>query len=180
MAKFVALLRGINVGGKHKLPMAELRDAFELAGATTVETYIQSGNVVFESPAREGPRIAHAVSEWVASDKGFPAPIVLRSASAWATVIAGNPFVAEAAENPKRVHVALLDRAPTKAARSNFDPDCRFGERWTLAKDALYVDYAGGLARSKLSVAYIDRVLGCIATGRNWRTMLALRDRLGN
>lgn len=178
MARFAALLRGINVGGKHKLPMAELRAAFEDAGAQAVQSYIQSGNVVFEATARAAPTVATSVADWIEATKGFASPIVLRSAKAWQRTLAENPFADEAEADPKRVHVVLLDRAPTPAARAAFAPDCRLDERWELTKDALYVHYAGGTARSKLTVAYIDRVLGCVATGRNWRTALALHDLL--
>jgi uncharacterized protein (DUF1697 family) len=178
MARFVALLRGINVGGKHKLPMAELREHFEDAGASAVQTYIQSGNVVFETGARGGPKLGQAVAAALEESKGFAVPIVVRTASAWTALIEGNPFKDEAGADPKRVHVMLLDRPATKAARAAFEPDCRLGERWELGKDHLYADYPGGTARSKLGVPYVDRVLGVTATGRNWRTVLALRDLL--
>ena len=178
MARFVALLRRINVGGKRKLPMAELRAHFEDAGARAVQTYIQSGNVVFEAAARQGPKLGKTVAESLEAAKGFAVPIVVRTAVAWQAAIDDNPYAAEAEENPKRVHAMLLDRAPTRAARAAFDPDCRLGERWTLGKDILYVDAPGGAARSKVGTPYVDRTLGCIATARNWRTMLALQAKL--
>jgi len=178
MARFVALLRGINVGGKHKLPMADLRALFTDAGAHAVETYIQSGNVVFEASAREGPKLAATVAANIEASMGFRAPIVVRTAKAWQALVDGNPFADEAEADPKRVHAAVLDRKPAAAARKAFDPDCRLGERWILDGGTLYIDFAGGVARSKVTVAYIDRVLGCIATGRNWRTVLALHERV--
>ncbi len=178
MARFVGLLRGINVGGKHKLPMAELRTHFEAAGARAVQTYIQSGNVVFEAAARQGPELGAAVAESLEAAKGFAVPIVVRTAAAWQSAIDDNPYAAEAEGNPKRVHAMLLSRAPTKAARAAFDPDCRMGERWTLGKDILYIDAPNGTARSKLGTPYVDRVLECIATARNWRTMLTLQAKL--
>lgn len=178
MARFVALLRGINVGGKHKLPMAELRAHFEGAGAQAVQTYIQSGNVVFEAAARQGPKLGAAVANTLAADKGFAVPVLVRSAAAWQGVLEGNPYADEAEADPKTVHAMLLSAAPTKAARAAFDPDCRLGERWTLGKDVLYLHAPGGTARSKVTTAYVDRVLGCIATARNWRTMRALQAKL--
>ncbi len=178
MAKYVGLMRGINVGGKHKLPMATLRAVFERAGASAVQTYIQSGNIVFEAPAKRSRAIADDVSAAIEADLGFSAPVVLRSAAAWAKLIETNPFSEEAAADPKRVHVMLLDRAPSKAARASFEPDCRLAERWVLAKDAVFVDYPGGSARSKVGVSYVDRVLGCTATARNWRTIEALDERV--
>ncbi len=178
MARFVALLRGINVGGKHKLPMADLRTHFEEAGAKAVETYIQSGNVVFDAAARQGAKLAQDVARAIDATTGFSVPIIVRSAEAWASLVEGNPFRAEAKKDSKRVHALLLDTAPTKSARAQFEPNCMLGERWELDKDALYVDYRNGSARSKLGVTYVDRVLGCTATGRNWRTILALHERV--
>lgn len=166
------------MGGKHKLPMAELRDRFEAAGANAVQTYIQSGNVVFEAAARTGPGVAATVAEALEEAMGFAVPIVVRTAAAWTALVEGNPFPKEAAADPKRVHVMVLDRAPTKSARATFDPDCRLGERWELGKDVLYVDYPGGSARSKLGVPCVDRVFGCTATARNWRTIEALLERV--
>ncbi len=178
MARFVALLRGINVGGNHKIPMADLRTHFEEAGAQAVETYIQSGNVVFEAAASKGAKLGQDVARSIEISTGFSVPIVVRSAEAWAALVEGNPFASEAAKDSKRVHAMVLDRAPTKAARAKFDPDCRLGERWELAKDALYVDYPNGSARSKVSVSISDRVLACTATARNWRTVMALQERV--
>ncbi len=175
MARFVALLRGINVGGKHPLPMADLRTHFEEAGATAVETYIQSGNVVFEAAARQGVKLGQSVAQAIEASTGFSVPIVVRTAEAWNALVEGNPFAKEAAKDPKRVHAMLLDRPTTKAARAKFEPNCFLGERFELAKDTLYVDYPNGSARSKLGVTYSDRVLSCTTTGRNWRTVVALQ-----
>ncbi|MEM6291682.1 MAG: DUF1697 domain-containing protein [Myxococcota bacterium] len=174
MATFIALLRGINVGGNHKLPMAALREQFTTAGATAVRTYIQSGNVVFEAPARRGPTLCRTVSAALEDAFGFPAPIVVRTAADWAALRAENPFAAEAAADPKMVHAMLLDRAPTASARAAFELDCRFGERVHLAKDALYVHYPKGSARSKVTTRTVDAALGRISTGRNWRTVETL------
>ncbi|MGH1342237.1 MAG: DUF1697 domain-containing protein [Nannocystales bacterium] len=176
MARFVALLRGINVGGNHTLPMADLRTHFEEAGATAVETYIQSGNVVFEAPARQGAKLAQKVAHAIELSTGFSVPIVVRTAEAWNALVEGNPFAAEAAKDPKRVHAMLLDRTTTKPVRAKFEPDCRLGERFEMLRDALYVDYPNGSARSKLDVTYSDRVLSCTTTARNWRTIVALQN----
>lgn len=176
MARFVALLRGINVGGNHTLPMADLRTHFEEAGATAVQTYIQSGNVVFEAAARQGAKLGQTVAQAIEASTGFSVPIVVRSADAWNALVEGNPFAAEAKKDPKRVHALLFDRMTTKAVRAKFEPDCRLGERFDFLRDAVYVDYPNGSARSKVSVTYSDRVLSCTTTGRNWRTVQALQD----
>lgn len=176
MARFVALLRGINVGGNHTLPMADLRTHFEEAGVDAVETYIQSGNVVFETAARRGTQLAQSVAQSIEISTGFSVPIVVRTTEAWNALVEGNPFAAEAKKDPKRVHAMLLDRTTTKAVRSKFEPDCRLGERFELVKDALYIDYPNGSLRSKVDVPYADRVLSCTTTARNWRTVMALHE----
>lgn len=178
MARFVALLRGINVGGNHTLPMDDLRTHFEEAGANEVQTYIQSGNVVFEAAASKGAKLAQSVAQSIEISTGFSVPIVVRTAEAWTALIEGNPFAAEAAKDPKRVHAMLFDRTTNKATRSKFDPDCRLGERWEIAKDVLYVDYPNGSARSKVDVSIVDRVLSVTTTARNWRTVVALQERV--
>jgi uncharacterized protein (DUF1697 family) len=90
--RWLALLRGVNVGGKRKLPMRALEGAFMLTGATVVTTYIQSGNVVFESD-RPGEACAEA-SEAIEEKFGFRPAVIHRSAAEWRTMIAQNPFVA--------------------------------------------------------------------------------------
>lgn len=178
MARFVALLRGINVGGKHKLPMADLRARFEDAGAKDVQTYIQSGNVVFEATARGGVAIAATVGADLEASMGFAVPMVVRTAAQWKALVDGNPFVNEAAADGKRVHAMVLSRSPTKAAREAFEPECHLEERWVLHDDVLYVDYPQGSARSKVVVPLVDRALDCTSTARNWRTVLELFARV--
>ncbi len=174
MATFIALLRGINVGGNHKLPMAALREQFAAVGASQVRTYIQSGNVVFEAPMRRGPALCRETAEALEATFGFPTPIVVRTAKAWAALKAENPFADEAAANPKSVHAMLLDRAPSPKARAAFTPDCRFGERVHLAKDALYVHFPKGTARSKVTTRTVDAALQRLSTSRNWGTVETL------
>ena len=93
MTAYVALLRGINVGGARGLPMIALRALFESAGALGVETLIQSGNVIFESDQNSGAGIVAAVGAAISHEFGFEAPIVLRSAGQWRTLIDGNPYM---------------------------------------------------------------------------------------
>src|ERR1051326_504418 len=92
-ARHVALLRGINVGGKNKLPMAELAELFTTAGCTDVRTYIQSGNVVFHAGAELAPRVPALISARIAEEFGLAVPLVLRSGAELAEVVAANPFL---------------------------------------------------------------------------------------
>lgn len=175
MATFIALLRGINVGGKHKLPMALLREHMEQAGALCVRTYIQSGNVVFESSTRQAKAITKRASASLEQAVGFAVPIIVRSETAWSKLIEDNPMPEAAHDDPKLVHALILDAAPTAAAARNFEPICDRGERVELVGDVVYVHYAQGSARSKLSVVTIGAALSRTGTARNWRTVLKLQ-----
>src|SRR5690242_4828005 len=121
MATFVALLRGINVGGNNKLPMRELAALFADAGAREVATYIQSGNVVFDAPAQADRRIAAAVGKAIAARFGLTVPVVTRSAAELAAVIGKNPFLA-AGKPEKALHVMFLADAPSRAQLGALDP----------------------------------------------------------
>ncbi len=175
MPLHLALMRGINVGGRHSLPMKELRAMFEQAGANAVRTYIQSGNVLFEAAAASATRLVAAVAERVEAERGFAVPMVLLRATRLDAVIDGNPFP-EAVDEPKLLHVGFFSRKPTAARVAALDPERAPGDRFAVQGREIYLHYPGGSARSKLTVAYLDRTLQVTTTLRNWRTVLALRD----
>ena len=177
MSRHVALVRGINVGGHRRVPMATLRERFAAAGATDVATYIQSGNVVFSAPPRGAPAIASAVQRDLESMHGGSVPVVTRSAAAWRRILASLPFT-DLPEERSSVSVGLLDRRPTAARAAALDPDHSPGDRFVLDGTTLYLDLPRGVRETGLTVAWFERELGVSCTVRNWRTMLALRDRL--
>jgi uncharacterized protein (DUF1697 family) len=169
----VALLRGINVGGKNLIPMVELTALFETAGARELRTYIQSGNVVFAASAADAPRIAERVRLAIARQRGFETPVVLRSAADWRAALEHNPFLAEGAD-PRSLHVAFLADEPSRARAAALDPRRSPGDRFQLLGRELYLHLPNGVARSKLTNAWIDRSLSTTSTLRNWRTVEAL------
>jgi uncharacterized protein (DUF1697 family) len=114
MTAYVALLRGVNVGGAHGLPMTALRGLFVEAGALGVETLIQSGNVVFESREHGAAAIIAAVGSAISRDFGFDVPIVLRSARQWRALIDGNPYLHRGVD-PKALHAGCLSALPDPA-----------------------------------------------------------------
>ena len=170
---YAALLRGINVGGKHKLPMADLRDLFAEAGGTDVRTYIQSGNVVFRAPEDVAARLPALVEDAIAARHGFSVPLVLRRAEALASVVADNPFLAEGAD-PAALHVAFLQAQPTPAAVRTLDPDRSPPDRFKVQGQEVYLHCPNGLARTRLTADYFDHRLETVATFRNWRTVQRL------
>ena len=124
----VALLRAINVGGRNKLPMAELRALFEDAGCADVRTYIQSGNVVLRASAALARRLPERMAAAIEAELGFRPPIVMRSGAELRAVTAGNPF--PDVEDPKLLHVAFLREVPAKGLR--LDPARSPGDRFAL------------------------------------------------
>ena len=161
----VALLRGINVGGKNTLPMAELVALFEAAGARDVSTYIQSGNVIYRGPATVRSRVERALEQRF----GHPIPIVVRSGEALASALAACPFVGEA--DPKHLYLGFLDRAPSAAEIARLDPARSPPDRFLVLGDAIHLCFPNGSARSKLTNAYFDAALGVISTLRNLNTV---------
>lgn len=175
---YVALLRGINVGGKHLLPMASLAAIFVGEGCTGVRTYIQSGNVVFSATAALAVGLAERVRERVAAEFGFRPPVLLRTGRELAAVAGANPFLTEGAD-PASLHVGFLERAPTPEQCAALDPDRSPGDRLVVCGREVYLHFPNGVARSKLTSAYLDSILGTTSTFRNWRTVLNLVEMTG-
>ena len=119
--RYVALLRGVNVGGKNKLPMADLRDIFTAAGCAAVQTYIQSGNVVFEAAQGLAERAPEIVTGAVRRRFGYETAVVVCSSEELRQVVASNPF--DTSGDPRFLHVAFLENTPGAEAVSRLDPE---------------------------------------------------------
>jgi uncharacterized protein (DUF1697 family) len=169
MPAYAALLRGINVGGKKKVPMPALRTLFEDLGFADVVTYVQSGNVVFRAPKAAAGQIEQGIKK----EFGLEVAVVLRTAKELAAVAARNPFLRKGAE-PKLLHVVFLDRKPAAGAIDRVDPERSPGDLFSLNGRELYLDFPNGSGRSKLTLDYLERRLGVKGTARNWNTVLKL------
>lgn len=173
--RYIGLLRGINVGGKNRLPMARLREIFVELGAQEVSTYIQSGNVVFTSSAKAAAAIPAEVSARLATDLGLRVPLVLRSSDELRRALAAHPFEDRGVPEKFR-SIMFLDRKPTAAQRKSLEPACSAGEEWELIGSEVHLSYPAGSARSKLTNDYFDRRLEAISTTRNLRTVRKLLE----
>jgi uncharacterized protein (DUF1697 family) len=171
--RHVALLRGINVGGKNKLPMRDLTRYFEDAGGKAVRTYIQSGNVVFDAPAKSVERVARAVEARIEEEKSIRVPLVVRAAALFARAAKENPFLARGAD-PNSLHVSFLAAAPTTAQIASLDPLRSAPDLFEVIGSEIYLLLPNGVGKSKLTNAYFDSKLKTTSTIRNWRTVLAL------
>jgi uncharacterized protein (DUF1697 family) len=185
MRTHVALLRGVNVGGRNRLAMADLRAVAEAEGLTDVATYIQSGNLVFCTPGTGGAAVADALERRIAADAGVRPAVVVLSREELEAVVAGNPYPDEA--DPKCLHVAFhrdelgdegeralaaaLERARAKGSR----------DEATVRGRLLYLRTPDGLGRSELA-AQLTRAKSAAPAGtmRNWATVTKLLALLGD
>ncbi|MDP2957477.1 MAG: DUF1697 domain-containing protein [Longimicrobiales bacterium] len=175
MTTWVALLRGVNVGGKHRLPMRDLVAIFGDAGCADATSYIQSGNVVFRADRETASRVPTAVEEAVADRFGFRAPIMLRPAEELAKVARENPF-ARAGEDVATLHVAFLAGLPSADRVASLDPDRSPPDEFAVRGSHVYLRCPGGYGRTRLTSQYFDSRLATTSTVRNWRTVLALLE----
>jgi uncharacterized protein (DUF1697 family) len=176
----VALLRGVNVSGHNRLPMADLRRELEKAGLGDVRTYLQSGNAVFTAAAGDAVLHAETVRQAAAAAAGAQADVVVLSAAEMQAVAGGNPFPADqsgspASENALYVTFLLESGDPELPGRfERLTLPAAAGEQAILAGRVVYLHMPHGYGRAKLNNTYFEKALGVRATTRNWRTVLAL------
>jgi uncharacterized protein (DUF1697 family) len=171
----VALMRGINVGGRNKLPMKDLAAVFEDVGCLDVRTYIQSGNVVLRGGPEPLERLASLVTERIAQRFGFRTPVVVRTAEQLRAAVEANPFLA-ASPDPRHLHVGFLAELPSSEAVAGLEPARSTIDRFAVRGREVYLHVPGGMGRTKLTNDWFDRHLGVTMTVRNWRTVNALVD----
>lgn len=173
--RFIALLRGINVTGRNKVPMAELRSLCAGIGWTEVETYIQSGNVAFSSSA--APRVLESeIERAIERQFGHAISVIVRAASDWPAYVKGNPFPEASIREGNRVMMMLSKLPPRPDAVTLLRERAVNGEKLVQVGDALWIHYSSGVAGSKLSPAVFNRLVGSPVTARNWRTVLKLSE----
>lgn len=169
--RYVALLRGVNVGGKNVLPMKDLAALCVAEGCSDVRTFIQSGNVVFSADPTAAESLPARLADAIERGFGFRSPVVLRTAEDLAAVPANNPF-----PDTDHVHVVFLADRPDPAAVSALDPDRSPGDQFAVVGRDVYAWLPNGVGRSKLTNTWLDKQLSTVSTIRNWRTVLSLID----
>ncbi len=173
--RHVALLRGINVGGRNVLPMADLRSALGSSGLLDVRTYIQSGNVVFRTDDEpiEEVDIADSIRSVISDTFDLDVPVIVRPLDDLERVAGAHPDDGGEVP-PKWLHVFLLDRSADPA---DAPETAGFGaDRWVVDGREIYATYPSGSGRSKLTVDVIERSFGVVATARNLTTLAATVD----
>ncbi len=187
MADHIALLRAVNVGGKGKVSMAELKSLFEELGFPGAGTLLQSGNVLFDAAGRgdlgapsSTDSLERLLEEESAARLGLQTDYFVRKADEWAQVIAHNPFEREAAEDPSHLVVMVLKNAPSPSDLDALRSVIKGPERVVAWTRHAYITYPAGIGRSKLTIGVIEGKLRTRGTGRNWNTAQKLNALTGN
>jgi len=174
MNTWIALLRGINVLGHRKLPMAELVAELDKLGLSDIRTYIQSGNVVFRSRRRKVSALSAQIAKAIRSSHGFEPRVMVLSLEALRAAVARNPFPT-ANDEPKTVHLFFLDAPPPNPDREAIDAVRTGREEYVLDGNVLYLRTPDGFGESKLAQK-VERLLGVPATARNWRSVTKILE----
>ena len=176
MTKYLALLRGINVSGHNMIKMDALKKMLENMGFQNVETYIQSGNVFFDSEEENAAGVGFKIKQEISKVFGYDVPVIMVSKTDLELCFKNNPFLKEKECDIKKLYVAFISKELTAEAIndlkiSNFKPD-----EATIDSNRIYIKYAIGAGKTNLDQKYIEKKLNVVATIRNWNTVTKLLE----
>ncbi len=175
--RYISILRGINVGGNRKIRMADLKVMFESLGFSNVRTYIQSGNVIFESDQMLSTTdLEKNIQQSISESFGFDVPVIVRTEEEMAKSIANNPFWKEKDADIDRLHLTFLKDLPVsekleKISSLAFPPD-----KFEIIGRDVFIFCSAGYSDSKLTNQFFESKLGVQATTRNWKTVMKLHE----
>ncbi len=176
MAAIISLLRAVNVTGYNKVKMDALRELYESLGLRGAQTYIQSGNVVFKTDAKDLARLQKRIQDAIEKSYGFRPGVVLRSSAELKDIIRRNPFAKRSGIEPNKLVVSFLTGEPDAESKQKIAQIKVGPEELVLDGRELYIYYAGGIGSSKLTPAVIERALKVSGTARNWNTVTKLLE----
>ena len=174
MKTYIALLRGINVSGQKLIKMERLREVLSLEGLANVRTYIQSGNIIFQSQEANEQKLETQISEAILKHFGFEVPVRITSLEELERIRNANPFIDENAADPTQPYVAFLSDIPQKDKQNDFEQLVFQQDRFVFYERIIYLWYADSAANTKLTNNVIESKLKVKATSRNFKTLLKL------
>ncbi|AOW19720.1 DUF1697 domain-containing protein [Urechidicola croceus] len=171
MNSYIALLRGINVSGKKKIKMSDLKEFLLNDGFIDVQTYIQSGNVIFNSKKTDKVKLAEEISLCILKNYAFEVPVVVKSKIEWERILNKNPFINQNGVDLKKLYVTFLYNSPSKEdveilKTIDFNPD-----KYQIKNDIVYSCYGQSFGKTKMTNNVFEKKLKLIATTRNWNTV---------
>lgn len=173
MNTYISMLRGINVSGQKQVRMADLKNLYESMGFENVRTYVQSGNVIFESAEKDEAKLSKQIEAKIEETFGFSVPVLVRTAQDFKRIVENHPFTKE---DPAGVLVTFLHERP---ARSKLDDLSSYEDKvdqFAIGEQEIFLFCPGGYGKTKLSNTFFEKKLGVAATTRNWKTVNMLYE----
>ena len=175
--RYISILRGINVGGNRKVLMKDLKSLYEGLGFSMVETYIQSGNVIFESEQElSTTELEVKIQQSITETFGFDVPVIVRPAEEWTQIVSKSPFWKEKDVDIEKLHLTILKQIPShelviEIKGMNFQPD-----RFEIMGSDVFVYCENGYGRTKITNDFFEKKLKIPASTRNWKTVMKLHE----
>ena len=179
MMTYIAMLRGINVGRGKMVKMERLRTLFAGLGFGEVKTYVQSGNVVFQSERKSPAELTRTIEAKIQRDFGFIVPVLIKTSKELAQIVRANPLLRVKGIDVSKLHVTFLSDAPPKTATKVLEDLATTRERFRILNREIYLYCPDGYGNSKLTNNTIEKKFSLVATTRNWRTVSALLEMAG-
>ena len=179
MKRFTALLRGINVGGKNRIKMADLKLLLAGREIRNLETYIQSGNLVFDSELIDNQEIENFISDKVREKYGCEIPVPALAAGEFADCLKNNPFLSLKPDETDKLHLTFFAQKPAADLQAILEKTCREPNEFRLGERTVYLYCPAGYSATKLGNAFLEKKAGLRATTRNLKTCRKLAEMLG-
>jgi uncharacterized protein (DUF1697 family) len=176
VAVYVAMLRGINVGGHKRIKMDQLRISFEALGFERVNTYIQSGNVVFKAGKGSPARLGKNIEDRIVSDFGFSASVIVRTSAELSEIIAANPFLKQRGIDHEKLHVTFLSEIPAAPALKKLAEFTVAPDQSQCVGREVFLHLPNGFSASSLWKVPWEKALAVVTTTRTWRTVNAIHQ----
>jgi len=170
MNTYLSILRGINVSGQKSIRMKYLKDLYENLGFEEVQTYVQSGNVVFRTPDLKPGELAVKISRQIEKEFGFGVPVLVMTREQLKKIIDNNPLSKDPQKDPAFLHVTFLSSEPAEVKMDRIEPKKSAGEEIVISGKVIYLYCPNGYGKTKLSNSFLESILKVTATTRNWKT----------
>ena len=176
MPTYISMLRGINVSGQKKIKMADLKHLYESLGFDSVQTYIQSGNVVFRSKIGDARKLEKAVSGAILKRFQFDVPVIVRTAKEMDRVVTSNPLLKGSTKDVNKLHVTFLSDKPKASLFKNLQAPLAGDEALQIRGNEVFLYCPHGYGKTKLNNGFFEKQLSVAATTRNWKTVNVLLE----
>jgi len=174
MTTYIGLLRAVNLAGRNKVAMSDLRLLLTAIGMEDARSLLQSGNVLFRSSSRSAAQLERTLEKAAKERLAVETDFFVRTAGEWSELIASNPFPREAESDPGHLVALCLKEAPDRTAVAALQKAILGREVVRAVGRHAYIVYPDGIGRSRLTMALIEKKLGTRGTGRNWNTVMKL------